>query len=61
MLPPAAVHHGYADQIIEKRKQTMKLAFKKHPERFVKGYAVTKTVPKESWINQPSQNTIEAA
>lgn len=61
MVPPAAVHYDYADQIIEKRKETMNKAFKEHPERFVKGYAVTKTVPKESWINQPSQNTIEAA
>lgn len=61
MLPPAAVHDGSADKIIQKRKQTMKMAYEKHPERFVKGYAIVKTVPKESWINQPSQMTLEAA
>lgn len=61
MLPPAVVHSGKENQIIEKRKKTMQMAFSKHPERFVKGKAVTKKVPKESWINHPGQNILKAA
>jgi putative transposase len=61
MLPPASVHFGFSDQIIEKRTHTMKSAFKKHPERFVKGKTTTRSVPSESWINQPCQNVLEAA
>jgi putative transposase len=54
MLTPAAVHKGKAHVILSKRSSVLAQAFEKHPERFVKGQPVAKSLPDAVWINPPT-------
>ncbi len=53
MLTPEAVHFGRADDILERREQTLRAAWKRHPERFVHGVPKPQPLPKRVWINPP--------
>ncbi len=61
MMTPNTVHHGKTESVIQTREHSLKMAYEKHPERFVRGVPKPKHVPAESWINRPCQNTLEAA
>jgi len=52
-MTPASVHHGRADEIWNKRKNILTIAFEKYPERFVKGKPLPPKLPREVWINKP--------
>jgi len=53
MITPEHVHYNTHQGVIEKRIRTLAGAWNDHPERFVKGKPVVKSVPKEVWINKP--------
>ena len=53
MLTPEVVHYGLAGDVIESRKQVLAVAFKAHPERFVRGVPLPPALPQAAWINPP--------
>ena len=58
MLTPASVHYGTSGQILQARTRTLEIAHMNHPERFVRGAPIVKTVPTEVWINKPIVQTL---
>lgn len=53
LLTPAAVHNGYAPQILQQRQLTLLQAYQQHPERFVQGPSSPPSLPEAVWINPP--------
>jgi putative transposase len=53
LLTPAVVHYGLAQQVREKRQQTLQNAYALHPERFVRGLPKPYPLPEAVWINPP--------
>lgn len=53
MMTPADVHAGKAEAVRKKRQIVLDIAYKAHPERFVKGAPQARGVPEEVWINKP--------
>lgn len=53
LLTPADVHYGQATQKILEREQVLRLAYQKHPHRFVKGVPHPPKLPEAVWINPP--------
>ena len=53
-LTPAAVHTGKAEEVLERRSRTLREAYERHPERFVKGLPRPAELPGEVWINKPN-------
>jgi putative transposase len=60
MLTPASVYFGTADEIIERRQETLDAAYAAHPERFRTGKPVAKR-PEPAWINKPAETIPEEA
>ena len=54
MLTPASVYFGTADEIVERRQQTLDEAFAKQPDRFRRGRPLAKR-PEPAWINKPTE------
>ena len=54
MLTPQDVHYGRAQQVLEQRERTLRLAWDRHPERFVHGTPMPQPLPQEVWINPPA-------
>ena len=63
LMTPAAVHYRLADQITRQRQQALAVAFRDHPERFVRGIPRPPEVPEAAWINKPkmASNRFELA
>jgi putative transposase len=57
MLPPAIVHRGFGDEVLRQRHQTLLEAYRRHPERFVRGAPRLQTLPRAVWINPPEKTT----
>jgi putative transposase len=57
MLTPDAVHHGRAEQVVEKRQIVLTAAYATHPERFVRKAPTAPSVPTAVWINRPAPTT----
>lgn len=55
LLSPAVVHHGLAQEAIERRRAVLDAAYKAHPERFVRSPPQPLPAPQEVWINKPQQ------
>jgi putative transposase len=53
LMTPEAVHHGKADEITARRKVALGMAFRRHPERFVRGQPEPPALPCAAWINKP--------
>ena len=53
MLPPAIVHAGQGQQVLEARHQIMRAAYIATPERFVRGKPKLVALPSAVWINPP--------
>jgi len=53
-LTPADVHFGHADHVLALREDVLRSAFRKHPERFVRGMPSVPSLPNAVWINPPS-------
>jgi putative transposase len=56
LLTPSMVHYGQAGAIIEQRQVVLDAAYQAHPERFVRSAPKPLGIPKEVWINKPSEN-----
>ncbi len=54
LVPPAALHFGYAQHIFDQRQRTLDAAYQIHPERFINGQPQPPAIPGEVWINKPS-------
>lgn len=53
MLTPAQMHYNQADQVLAQRDDVLAEAYRRHPERFVKGQPRAKRPPEQVWINPP--------
>ena len=58
--PPADVHHGRTEQLLDVRANVLAGAYATHPERFVKGLPLPQQVPAEVWINPPLKEVPQA-
>ncbi len=56
LLTPAMVHYGEAQAVVKRRQAVLDAAYQTHPERFVRQPPRSTAVPKEVWINKPSEN-----
>jgi putative transposase len=56
LLTPSMVHYGQAGAVIARRQVVLDAAYQAHPERFVRSAPKSLGVPKEVWINKPSEN-----
>ena len=54
LLIPADVHYARAPQILEDRKDVLRVAYEKHPERFKGRMPKPAPLPDAVWINKPS-------
>lgn len=57
LLPPAVVHYGLAEQVIQERSQVLAAAYQEHPERFVRKPPTPIALPQAAWINRPEPET----
>lgn len=55
LLTPAQVHYGQADEVQRQRQKVLKVAYGRHPERFVRGLPSVPELPGAVWINAPKQ------
>lgn len=53
LMTPEMVHYGLADEITHNRNITLDLAYKKHPERFVRKRPEPRKLTEAVWINPP--------
>lgn len=53
LLTAADVHYGRAEAVIQQRQQVLYAAYKKNPDRFVKGLPKPPQLPDAVWINPP--------
>lgn len=53
MFTPYEVHYDRIQRVAAQRNAALIQAYRKHPERFVKGAPVVALPPKEVWINKP--------
>lgn len=55
LLKPSDVHHGRAPEVLASRHEVRMAAYRRHPERFVKGPPALPTLPAAVWINRPEE------
>jgi putative transposase len=53
LLTPAEVHDGRAAQVLQQRQIVLEQAYRRHPERFVRGVPQPLRLPEVVWINPP--------
>jgi putative transposase len=53
MLTPEAVHAGRAPEVIAARNVVLAEAWRRHPERYVRGCPTAPELPQAVWINPP--------
>jgi putative transposase len=53
LMPPEAVHYGWAPDLHATRADVLGVAYRAHPERFVNGHPVPPPLPTAVWINPP--------
>jgi putative transposase len=56
LLTPAMVHYGQTALILEQRQSVLDVAYRVHPERFVRQAPKPPTIPTEVWINKPAKS-----
>jgi hypothetical protein len=61
LLTPADVHFHRAQAVIQKRQVVLQAAYRKTPERFVKGLPVPPQLPYAVWINPPTPVSVSGA
>jgi len=57
LMTPDQVHYGQADAVHAARQQTLELAFRTNPERFVNKPPTPPDKPTAAWINPPTPNS----
>lgn len=60
LLTPYDVHHGLANEKIDRRTAVLLQAYVAHPERFPRGVPQAPALPKEVWINKPRVETSDS-
>jgi len=55
LLTPEAVHFGQTDRAVDARNATLTEAWRRHPERFVRGAPRAPAPPQAVWINPPQR------
>ena len=55
-LTPHDVHFGRGAEILKRRKKVKQAAFRRTPERFVRGAPIHPELPEEVWINRPEED-----
>jgi len=60
-LTPSVVHHGRADEVLDRRHRARMAAYLAHPDRFVNGPPQRETLPRAVWINPPATTTHQNA
>ena len=53
LMTPAAVHHGQAQQLYDRRADVLTAAYQRNPERFVRKPPAPPELPAAVWINKP--------
>jgi putative transposase len=53
LMTPAVVHHGKAADLLVHRQTVLNVAFRAHPERFVRQPPKPPSLPAAVWINKP--------
>jgi len=53
LLTPEAVHYGQAQAVLAARKEVLRSAYQRHPERFVRKVPLPQPLPEAVWINPP--------
>ena len=53
LLTPTQVHYHLAQRVLQKRQAVLCTAYRKTPQRFVKGLPVASHLPSAVWINPP--------
>jgi len=56
LLTPAMVHYEQTPLILEQRQSVLDVAYRAHPERFVRQAPKPPSVPTEVWINRPANS-----
>ena len=56
LLTPAMVHYEQTALILEQRQSVLDVAYRAHPERFVRQAPKPPSVPTEVWINRPANS-----
>ena len=59
-MTPAAIHYGQAAGIQAVRHRTLRHAFERNPERFVRGCPQPTALPTAVWINPPRDHAARA-
>jgi len=54
-VTPEDMHTGRAHAVRKERCKVLEMAYKQHPERFVKGIPQPPEIPKAAWINKPQE------
>jgi putative transposase len=60
-LVPAVVHHGRADEVLDRRHRARMAAYLAHSDRFVNGPPRRESLPSAVWINPPEETTRQDA
>jgi putative transposase len=55
-LTPNEVYCGRGDEVLKRRKEVKQAAFKRTPQRFVRGAPMISELPQEVWINRPEED-----
>jgi putative transposase len=61
LMTPAMVHHSSADTVLAHRQQVLQVAYRAHPERFVRGLPTPAELPQEVWINRPQSDDADGS
>jgi putative transposase len=57
-MTPAAVHHGQAKQLHDRRANVLADAYARNPERFVHQPPMPPPLPTAAWINKPETKEV---
>jgi putative transposase len=60
-LTPSVVHHGRAEEVLDRRHRARVAAYLAHPDRFVNGPPQRESLPPAVWINPPEKTTHQDA
>jgi putative transposase len=61
LLTPADVHFGRALAVLQQRQDVLEAAYRRTPQRFVKGFPKPLSLPTAVWINPPAKQPRDVA
>jgi len=57
-LTPQTVHYGQAPQVTRRRQETLDVAYRLHPDRFVRKAPTAPALPGANWTNRPEDHRL---